>query len=52
MGPNFSTSNISMREVIITWILEQFNKKSPFFEGWSWFNNLRLTLDTKREILQ
>ena len=41
-------SSIFMREVIKTWILQGFGKKSPtFFEGYSWFkfNTFRLALD-------
>ena len=35
-----------MREVIITSILQGFDLKNRFFEGWSWFkfNNFGLTL--------
>ena len=35
-----------MIEVIITSILERFDQKNDFFEGWSWFkfNNLGLAL--------
>ena len=37
-----------MRKVIITSILQGFDQKTAFFEGWSWskFNNLGLTLGT------
>ena len=50
MTPKFGNSSISMRQVITTSILLEFDRKNPFFfffEGWSWFkfNNLRLTLD-------
>ena len=43
--PKFS---ISMRKVIITSILQGFDKKNRFFVGWSWFkfNNLGLALVT------
>ena len=35
-----------MREVIITYILQGFDQKNNFFEGWSWLkiNNLGLAL--------
>ena len=41
-------SSISMREVIITSILQVFDQKNRFFEGWFWFRfvNLGLTLGT------
>ena len=48
--PKFGNSNISMREVIITSILEGFDQKSHFFfEELSWFNfnNLGLAVDLK-----
>ena len=37
-----------MREVITTSILEGFDQKNRFFEGWSWFkfNNFGLALGT------
>ena len=37
-----------MRKVIITSILEGFDQKNRFFDGWSWFkfNNLGLALGT------
>ena len=37
-----------MREVIINLILKGFDRKTAFFEGWSWFkfNNLGLALGT------
>ena len=39
-------SSISIREVILTSILQGFDQKKHFFEGWSWFNfnNLGLAL--------
>ena len=45
--PKIGNSSISMREVIITWILEEFDQKNRFFKGWSWFkfNNLVVALD-------
>ena len=46
MWPKFGNSSTSVREVIITSILQGFDQEKHFFEGWSWlkFNNLRLTL--------
>ena len=46
--PKIGNSSISMREVIITWILEEFDQKNRFFKGWSWFkfNNLGLSRGT------
>ena len=46
--PKFRNCSISMRKVIITSILQGFDQKTAFFEGWSWskFNNLGLTLGT------
>ena len=37
-----------MREVIITSVLQRFNQKKHFFEGWTWFkfNNFGLTQGT------
>ena len=37
-----------MREVIITLILQGFDQKNHFFEGWPWlkFNDLRMALGT------
>ena len=48
MWPKSGNSSISMREVITTSILEGFDQKNPFFEGWSWFkfNNLGLARGT------
>ena len=45
--PKIGNSSISMGEVIITWILEEFDQKNRFFKGWSWFkfNNLVVALD-------
>ena len=42
--PKFGNSSTSMREVIITSMLQGFDQKNDFFEGWSWFEfyNLRL----------
>ena len=37
MSQKFGNSSISMREVMITSILERFNQKNCSFEGWSWF---------------
>ena len=47
MWPKFGNSNISMREVIITSILQGFELKNHFFDGWSWLkiSNLGLLLD-------
>ena len=46
MWPKFGNSSISMREVITTSILQGFDQKNHFFEGWSWFkfNNLAMVL--------
>ena len=46
MRPKFGNSSISMKEVIITSIIEGFDLKNHFFEGLSWFklNNLGLAL--------
>ena len=46
MWPKFGNCSISMREVIITSILQAFDQKNRFFEKWSWFkfNNLGLAL--------
>ena len=46
--PKFGNSSISIGEVIITSLLQGFDEKSRFFEGWSWFKfiNLRLVLGT------
>ena len=40
--PKFGNSSISMREVIITSILQGLTRKTTFFDGWFWFkfNNL------------
>ena len=48
MWPKFGNSSISMRDVIIALILEEFDQKTAFSEGWYWFkfNNLRLILGT------
>ena len=42
MRPKFVNCSFSMREVIITSILQGFDRKNHFFDGWSWFkfNNL------------
>ena len=37
MCPKFGNSSISMREVITTSILQGFDQKTAFFEGWFWF---------------
>ena len=42
MWPKFGNSNISIREVIITTILQGFYQKNFFFFEWFKFNNLRL----------
>ena len=44
--PEIDKSNISMREVNITSILQGCYQKNNFFKGWSWFkfNNLELAL--------
>ena len=44
MWPKFGNSSISIREVIITTILQGFYQKNSFFEWCYWFkfNNLRL----------
>ena len=39
MWPKFGSSSISMREVIVTAILQGFDQKKYFFEGWSWFKS-------------
>ena len=46
MCPKFGNSRISMREVIVTKILQGFEQKKQFFEWCSWFkfNNLGLAL--------
>ena len=46
MWTKFGNSSISMREVIITSILQGFDQKNHFFEGCLWFksNNLGLAL--------
>ena len=48
MWPKFGNSSICIREIIITSILQGFDHRSCFFEGWSWFkfNNLELALGT------
>ena len=47
MWPKFSNSSTPVREVTITSVLQGFDQKSVFFEGWSWFklNNLGLALN-------
>ena len=52
MWPNFGNSSISVREVIITSILWEFDKKNCFFQGWSWFkfNNMGLVLGTNLKL--
>ena len=44
MCPKSGNSTISIREVIITLILQGSEQKNPFFDGCSWFtfNNLGL----------
>ena len=44
--PKFRNSSISVRKVIIISILQGFDQKKKFFEGWSWFKfkNLGLAL--------
>ena len=46
MWQKFGNSSISRGEVIITSILQGFDQKNHFFEGWSWFkfNNLAMVL--------
>ena len=46
MWSKFGNSSISMREVIITSIIQGFDRKTLFFEEWSWFkfNNFGLAL--------
>ena len=46
MWPKFGNSSNSMREVIITSILQGFDQKKQFFEWWSLFkfSDLRLVL--------
>ena len=46
MSPKFGNSSISMREFIRTSILQGFDQKNHFFQGWTWFkfNNLGLAL--------
>ena len=48
MWQNFGNCSISMRKVIITSILSEFDLKNCFFDRWSWFwfNNLGLALGT------
>ena len=48
MWPKLGNCIISMRKVIITSILKEFDQKNRFFKGWSWFkfNNFRLALGT------
>ena len=52
MSSNFGNSSISVREVIITSISWEFDKKNCFFQGWSWFkfNNLGLVLGTNLKL--
>ena len=52
MWSNFGNSSISVREVIITSILWEFDKKNCFFRGWSWFkfNNMGLVLGTNLKL--
>ena len=47
MWPKFRNSGISMREVILNWILSGFDQKNNFFLGVSWFklHNLGLGLE-------
>ena len=46
MWPKFGNSSISMKEVFKTSILLGFDKKTTFFEVWSWFkfSNLGMAL--------
>ena len=44
MWPKFRNSGISMREVILNWILSGFNQKNNFFWGVSWFKLYNLEL--------
>ena len=46
MWSKFGISSVSMREVTITSILQEFDQNLAFFEEWSWFilNNLELGL--------
>ena len=48
MWKKFGNSSTSMKEVITTLILQGFDQKNRFFEGWSWlkFNNLGLAQST------
>ena len=48
MWKKFGNSSTSMEEVITTLILQGFDQKNRFFEGWSWlkFNNLGLAQST------
>ena len=48
MWPKFGNSSVSVREVIITSVLQGFDQKNCFFERWSSFkfNNLGLALGT------
>ena len=48
MLPKFGNSSISIREVIITSMLQGFDQKNTFFVRWFWFksNNLELALRT------
>ena len=51
MWPKSGNSSISIREVIITSILQELDQKKHFFEGCSWFkfNNLGLAIGTSVE---
>ena len=46
MWPKFGNSSVSIREIIITWILWGFDQKNHLFRGVIWFkfNNLGLAL--------
>ena len=48
MSPKFGNCSISMRKVIINSILQGFDQKNRFFDGWSRFkfNNLGMALGT------
>ena len=50
--PKFGNSTISIREVIIIWILWGLDQKNYFFEGLLWFkfNDLALALSMASKI--
>ena len=50
MWPKFGNSSISMREVVINLILQRFDQKKHFFEGWSWFKFINLGLALGKDL--